>query len=157
MWGNLAGSAENATNYSLKAKFYTSPFAKSDNCNIKAYVYDEKLSVLINGQTAFESLLSSEDLFGNTYSAKNEIALGIATWDGYLGQPLFQNVKFETGNSVVKEKVENWTYYPSSSRVADKITVDTLKGSAESSEKYNNIKFNGASNIWEISGTLTPQ
>lgn len=159
-WGNPASStvsAENATNYSLKAKFYTSPFAESVNCNIKAYVYDEKLSVLINGQTAFESLLSSEDLFGNTYSAKNGISLGVATWDGYLGQPLFQNVKFETGNSVVKEKVENWKYYPSSSRFADKITFDTLNGSAVSSQKYNNIKFNGASNIWEISGTLTPQ
>ena len=139
---------------SVKTLFYANPYGDLTNCNIKAYIYDEKLSVLINGQTAFESLLNSDKLFGDSYSAENKISLGIATWDGLNGQPLFQNVKFETGNSVISEKVADWTVYPESKGA--NISLDTKTGNASKTTKgYEQLTFTGTSDVWEVTGTMS--
>lgn len=138
----------------IESKFYANPYADLTNCKMEVYVYDEKVSVLINGKTAFESLLSSTELFGSAYTGDATISLGIATWDGYNGQSLFRNVTFETGADVVTEKMKNWTFYPQAK--GNNISVNTDTGYAsKTAAGYEQLKFTDLSDAWQISGTMS--
>ena len=148
------------TNFSLKSKFYADPYGDLDKCNVTAFVYEGKLSVMLNGQTAYESALSGSDLFGDEYSADKSVSLGMAVWDSYNGQAQFRNVTFEEGTQVVAAKNRAWTFYPTNTN--SYATLDTADGSASLtgngkgwSTTNNRIELSGCSERWEITGTFT--
>lgn len=153
-WGN---SDTGGTNYSLRSKFYSNPFAQ-DECNMKVAVYDGKLSVLINDITAYESMLSSSDLFGSTYSADNEISIGVATWDSKNGQAQFKDVTFYEGQDAIDLKTENWTFHPGV--VSDtNLTFDTKTGTVNkvngAVNTISTIPLGTETDVWEVTGIMT--
>lgn len=134
-------------------KFYAEAFDEKQNCNIKAAVYDGKLSILFNDEVAYECSLA--DLFGTSPSLEGQVSLGVATWDGVYGQAQFKNVSFYEGQEAVALKTKDWTFYPKSSE--GNLTVDTKTGTASSIAErgWKTLTFSGESDVWEITGTMS--
>lgn len=141
------GTPVKITNFSAAA------FDEEKVCNIKAFVYDGKVFILLNDVTAYETSLT--DLFGGVYEETNDITLGIATWDSTYGQSKFSNIEFYSGQKAVKMKTDSWTFHPNGT---DKnLTTDTKTGSinASSTPAQKQIGISGVSDVWQITGTMT--
>ena len=128
-------------------------FDSNGVCNIKVAVYDSRVSVLFNGVTAYEVTLAS--LFdGNAYSENDNISLGIATWDSCYGQSHFRNVKFYEGQDAIDEKLESWTYYPTTTTKLESYNVKT--GYIDSLDtNYSGVYLGESSDVWQITGTMS--
>ena len=121
--------------------------------SIKAAVYDDKLSVLINDTTTYQVELS--ELFGDDYTGKQKISIGLGTYSPYEGTPRFTNVEVYEGQDAIDMKMEHWTFLASSvASNSDSISYDVKAGTVNSKD-YGQLKFRGTSDIWEISGTLS--
>lgn len=157
LWGSTTGTL---TNFSIKDRVYVNPFTTGE-CNIKVAVYDNKLSVLLNNITAYETMLSSSDMFGSSYSASNKVSIGVATWDSENGQAYFADTTFFEGQDAIDLKTANWTFYPGSinDTYVTKADIDVKTGTINKKSGaqgyFSMFTLGNASRAWEITGTMS--
>ena len=120
--------------------------------SIKAAVYDDKLSVLVNDTTTYQVELS--ELFGTDYTGEQKISIGLGTYSAYEGTPRFTNVEVYKGQDAIDMKMEHWTFLASSEPVAINANHDISQGTV-SIENYGQLRLQGIADTWEISGTVS--
>lgn len=123
---------------------------KNGVVSIKAAVYDDKLSVLVNDTTTYQVELS--ELFGEAYTGEQKISIGLGTYSAYEGTPRFTNVKVYEGQDAIDMKMEHWTFLTSSA--SGTVSYDVTTGDVSIAE-YGGLQLQGNSDVWEISGTLS--
>lgn len=119
--------------------------------SIKAAVYDDKLSVLVNDITTYQVELS--ELFGEAYTGEQKISIGLGTYSAYQGTPRFTNVEVYEGQDAIDMKMEHWTFLASSA-TANKVSYDVTKGTVNATD-YGQLLLQGTSDVWEITGTMS--
>lgn len=119
--------------------------------SLKAAVYDDKLSVLVNDTTTYQVELS--ELFGEDYTGEQKISIGLGTYSAYEGAPRFTNVEVYEGQDAIDMKMEHWTFLASSA-TADTVSFDVTEGSVSATD-YGQLQLQGTSDVWEISGTMS--
>ncbi len=119
--------------------------------SIKAAVYDDKLSVLVNDTTTYQVELSN--LFGEAYTGEQKISIGLGTYSSYEGTPRFTNVEVYEGQDAINMKMEHWTFLVSSA-TANKVSYDVTTGTVNATD-YGQLLLQGTSDVWEISGTMS--
>lgn len=119
--------------------------------SIKAAIYDDKLSVLINDTTTYQVELS--ELFGVDYTGQQTISIGLGTYSAYEGAPRFTNVEVYEGQDAIDMKMEHWTFLVESA-TANIVSYDVTTGTVNATD-YGQLQLQGTSNVWEISGTLS--
>lgn len=127
---------------------------------IKATVYDEKLSVLFNDVTEYEIRLT--DLFTKfdiPYTGEESISVGLAVCHDKSGisvseLPFFTNVSTYQGQDAIELKTADWTFYPEEAN--EYVTYDVKTGLIDdANDNYGYLSLQGESDVWEISGTLS--
>ena len=143
----------------LRTNFQQVPFASGTEKSYKmlAAVYDGKVSIMIDGVTAYEAELST---LLTSYDAEANISLGMATANHFAEQIQFKNVKYYVGDEAIAAKTKDWTFYQGTAKEATITGTDYstgtitgyMAGNAGWAKGY--VPIQGTSNAWELTGTM---